>query len=127
MDPILKWVESYMRLVGPYLDGGHRTGRHRWAVMASDRTEVTALLGPCGVSVTCSLLSEQACLAALDLSPFLPGVVTVERSCLLCVVRLRQKGEVVADPGLGVRPGSLGSVRPRSFKHSLADVSWAVN
>jgi hypothetical protein len=31
----------------------------------------------------------------------------------------------MADPGLGVRPGSLGSTRPRSFGPSLADVSWA--
>jgi hypothetical protein len=37
--------------------------------MASDRTEVT----PCGVSVTCLFLSEQACLDVLDLSPFLQG------------------------------------------------------
>jgi hypothetical protein len=31
----------------------------------------------------------------------------------------------VADPGLGVRPGSLGLARPRSFGPSLADVPWA--
>jgi hypothetical protein len=41
---------------------------------------------------------------------------------LLCVVWLRQKEGVMADPGLGVRPGSLGSVRPQSFGPSLADV-----
>ena len=59
-------------------------------------------------------------LAGCDLSPFLPGVVS-----LLFVMRLRQKEGVMADPGLSVWPGSLGSAGPRSFGPSLADVSWA--
>ena len=43
----------------------------------------------------------------------------------LCIMRLRQKGGVMADPGLGVWPSSLGSAGSRSFRPSLADVSWA--
>jgi hypothetical protein len=38
---------------------------------------------------------------------------------LLCVVRLSQRGEVVADPVLGVKPGSVSSTRPRLFVPSL--------
>ena len=45
---------------------------------------------------------------------------------LLFVMRLRQKEGVVADLGLGVWPGSLGSAGPRSFGPLLADISWAV-
>jgi hypothetical protein len=57
--------------------------------MASDQTEVTAPLGPCGVRVACLSLLDWACLAVLDLSTFLLGVRTVERLCVfLCVVRL---------------------------------------
>ena len=37
----------------------------------------------------------------------------------------KAEGGVMADPGLGVRPGSLGSTRPRLFGPSLVDVSWA--
>jgi hypothetical protein len=44
---------------------------------------------------------------------------------LLCVVRLRQKGGVMADPSLGVWPGSLGSSRPQSFGPLLVDVYQA--
>jgi hypothetical protein len=38
--------------------------------------------GPCRVSATCTLQSEQACLVGFDLSSFLPRVGTVERSCV---------------------------------------------
>jgi hypothetical protein len=38
---------------------------------------------------------------------------------------LRHEEGVVADPGLSVRPGSLGLSRPRSFGLSLTDVLWA--
>jgi hypothetical protein len=43
----------------------------------------------------------------------------------LCVMRLSQKGEVVANPSLGVRPGSPSLARPRSFGLLLADILWA--
>jgi hypothetical protein len=36
-------------------------------------------LGPCRASVVCLFWSEHACFTGLNLSPFLPGVVTGER------------------------------------------------
>jgi len=40
-----------------------------------------------------------------------------------CVAKV--EGGVVVNPGIGVRPVMLGSTGPRSFRPSLADVSWA--
>jgi hypothetical protein len=42
--------------------------------------------------------------------------------CLSSIMRLRQEGGVVANPGLIIRPGLLGLSRPQSFGFSLADV-----
>jgi hypothetical protein len=90
---LLSWVGSYPRLVGSYLDGGLHTGRHRRAVLSclcsvAQGCRLTGQgdccpLGPYGVSAACLFLSEQARLARLDLSSFLLGVVTGERSCAL--------------------------------------------
>ena len=41
---------------------------------------------------------------------------------LLFVMRLRQKEGVMADPGFGVWPGSLGSAGPQSFGPLLVDM-----
>jgi hypothetical protein len=46
------------------------------------------------------------------------------------IVRLRQEEGVIADPGLGVRPGLLDLAGPRSFGPLLADMLrtvWPVN
>jgi hypothetical protein len=75
--------------------------------------------------VTCLLLSEQARLAELDLSPFLPGVGTVRGRELLHGVWLRQRKGVMADPGLSVWLGPRGLAGPRSFGLILAGVPWA--
>ena len=53
-----------------------------------------------------------------------------EVMCLLGAVRLRREEGVVADPGLSVRPGSLGLARPRLFGLLLAGVlraMWPAN
>jgi hypothetical protein len=70
--------------------GGVVLSELRGAGMTSDQTEVTALLGPCGVSAACSFLLEQACLAApLPVPP--GGRDGGEIVCLLSVVRLRRR------------------------------------
>ena len=49
---------------------------------------------------------------------------------LLSAMRLRQEEGVVTDPGLSVRPRSLGLAEPRSFGPSLADMlraAWPIN
>jgi len=60
------------------------------------------------MSAACLLLSEQARLAALDLPPSHPGVVTgrghVSYECRV----LRQVEEVGDDPSLGSWPAPLG-------------------
>ena len=70
--------------------------------------------------MTCSLLSEQACLATLDLPPSLLGVMKgIDcASCECCV--LRRVEEVGDDPGLGGWPAPLG-FRWASVVWALAD------
>ena len=91
MDPIPWWVESYICLVGPYLDGGSPYWLPppddvvlcllRGVGMASDRAEVTVVSSFLAGSVqgACSL-SKQLRLVGLDLSPPLPEVRMEERS-----------------------------------------------
>jgi hypothetical protein len=84
-------------------------------------------MGPCGVSAACLFLSEQVCLAALDLSPFLQGVGTMVRSCIsgvLCSVAKSNEG-VMANPCLSAWPGFLGLAGPRPFGLLPTIVSWA--
>jgi hypothetical protein len=71
--------------------------------------------------VVCLFLLEQARLARLDLSPSILG----RGHAPFKVVRLRHEEGVVAGHGLKVQPGLLGLAGPRSFRPSLADMSWA--
>jgi hypothetical protein len=116
-----------MRLVGPYLNGGHRTwpslpcgvilSALRGAGMTSDRTEVTVVL-----LVLAGLVRHAHSCQSRHAGWVRPLLVPPrgqdggEVVSFLCVVRLSlMKGEVVADPGLGVRPSFL----------SWASVVWA--
>jgi len=84
--------------------------------MAYDRGEGDRYpLGPCEVSAACLFLSDQACLAGLDLSPFPVGVGMARGHELLRGVRLRQREGIMADPDLSVWSGPLSLAGPRYF------------
>jgi hypothetical protein len=76
-------------------------------------------------------MSEQACLAGPNLSPFPLGVVMGgEVMRLSGAVWLRQEEGVMADPDLSVWPGSLGLARPQSFGPLIVDIlrpRWPAN
>ena len=81
-----------------------------------------SLRGQCGVSV---LIRADALGWARPLPVPPQGRDDGEVASFLYVVRLRRKGEVVANLGLSIYPGLLVLAGPRSFGLSLADVSWA--
>jgi hypothetical protein len=83
-------------------------------------------LSPSGMSGACLLLSEQAYLVELDLSPFNPEVGTEKRSCGAALREVNGEGRGHGRPlDLVLGPGLHGIDGPRLLGFVLARLSWA--